>query len=185
MSEQAKWVDRETYIFEIEKCTSTINIIADACGNGGYTGTGDVEPALNLLHEHLTKHTKLLRDVLWQNGSRDSNQRSAAYREYRTRFDAHQKAIDENSGICEASDALRVATDALLKRPVTSWFDIAELGIVTHDHAWNRYIQNYKMRDCPEDILRALLLSILEFGGRDAVLHQPPAGCSPSISIRN
>ena len=185
MCEPANWTDREHYIFEIEKCTSTLNIIADACGNGGYTGTSDVEPALNLLHEHLTKHTKLLREVLWPHESRNSNQRSAADLEYRARFDAHQKAIDENTGICDAGDALRDATDTLLKRPIMSWLDIAELGIVAHDHCWNRFSQRYAMRDCPENILKALVLGILEFGGRDAQLHQAPASWKSPLSSSN
>lgn len=186
MCEPAKWEDREDYIGAIEKCSTTLTIIADACAHGAYTDTANVEPALVLLADHISKNTKLLHDAMWPDADRDEKQRSAAYRQYRERFDAWIKACDANSDdICDASDALREATDALLKRPVTSWFDIAELGIVTHDHAWNRHIQNYKVRDCPENILRALLLGILEFGGRDAVLYQPPAGWKPSITISN
>jgi soluble cytochrome b562 len=185
MSEAAKWVDREEYIFEIEKCSSTLTIIADACAHGAYTDTANVEPALILMAAHIEKHTKLLRDALWPDADRDEKQRSADFREYRKRFDALQKAIDDNIGICEASDALREATDSLLKRPVRSWLDIAELGIVAHDHSWNRFSQHYKMRDCPEDILRTLLLAILEYSAGDAVLHQAPAGWKPSITINN
>lgn len=185
MSEAAKWVDREEYIFEIEKCSSTLTIIADACAHGAYTDTANVEPALILMASHIEKHTKLLRDALWPGADRDEKQRSADFREYRKRFDALQKAIDDNIGICEASDALRDATDILLKRPIMSWLDIAELGTVAHDHCWNRFSQRYAMRDCPEDILKALVLGILEFGGRDAQLHQAPASWKSPLSISN
>lgn len=178
LNKPAQWCDREDYIFTIEKATSTLRIIADACGHGAYTSTASVEEALNLLADNLSAATERLQLMMWP----VDKERSAAYLEYRRLFDAWREACDADSGgICEAGDALRDATDALRLRPIQSWNDVAELGIVAHDYAWNRFSQRYVPRDCSDDILTALILGVLQIGGRDAVLHQPPADWKPSV----
>lgn len=180
----AKWQDREDYIFTIEKATSTLNIIADACGNGAYTGTERVEEALNLVADNISHATKELRLALWPAQETDAEGRTTANLEYRHRFEAWLEACDANSAdVCSAGDALREAIDALRLRPARSWNDVAELGIVAHDHAWNRFSQNYVPRDCPDDILTALILGVIQFGGIKAIHHQPPAGWKSPLKI--
>ncbi len=180
MRKPACWNDREDYIFKIEKVTSTLRIIADACGNGGYTGTENVEEALNLLADNTADATKQLRLALWPN---EQEPRSKAYLEYRQRFDAFWAAIDSNSDVkVDADDALRDAVEALRTRPVSSWCDVAELGVLAHDHAWNRYAGRYIPRDCPDDILTALILGVLQMQPGDARLHEPPPGWKPSVT---
>ena len=186
MLKPADWRDREDYIFTIEKATSTLAIIADACGHGAYTSTERVEEALNLLADNIDVATKQLRLALWPDEGTDTEWRSTAYLDYRRLFNAWLEACDADSGgICDAGDALRKATDDILARPVRAWNDLAELGIVAHDHAWNRFSQNYSVRDCPEDILQALLLGVLGLGGIKRTLHQPPAGWKSSLTISN
>lgn len=55
----------ENSILSIEKASSTLTIVADACGNGAYTGTERVEEAINLLVETITNATKQLRSEIW------------------------------------------------------------------------------------------------------------------------
>lgn len=185
MRKPACWNDREDYIFKIEKVTSTLRIIADACGNGGYTGTENVEEALNLLADNTADATKQLRRALWPS----EQERSKAYLEYRQRFDAFWKAILSNGEATNTDDELRDAVEALRSRPVQSWSDVAELGILAHDFAWDRYAGRYVPRNCPDDILTALILGVLQMQPGDARLHEPPPGWKPSvtgsITIRN
>lgn len=56
----ANWIDCEEQLREFERGLSTLRIIADACGNGGYTETRGVEEALIFVAEHLGAATHQL-----------------------------------------------------------------------------------------------------------------------------
>lgn len=77
MCEAGHFGDREDYIFKIEQAQTTLRIIADACGNGGYTGTENVEKALNLLADNISDATTRLRQALWPGEETDADGRSA------------------------------------------------------------------------------------------------------------
>jgi hypothetical protein len=67
-------LDLERPILEIEKCTTTLTIIADACAHGAYTSTANVESALVLVADHISKNTKLMMEILFPDaGGVDGN----------------------------------------------------------------------------------------------------------------
>ncbi len=192
MRKPPNWEDREDYIFTIEKASSTLTIIANACGNGEYADTARIEEALTLIADTVREAAESLRAALWHD--EDSNQTSSpAFLEYRRRFDAWVQALGASDNkSADAADALREATVVLLSQPVLTWGDVAQLGIVVHDHAWNRKTQNYRARDCPEDILKALIMGIRKLAERDQGLSIKRYSSSPapepsarSIAITN
>lgn len=125
-------------------------------------------------------------------GKLDQEQ-SKLYRAYRRAFDAFVEVLErepERDGFLEreqwrrqlsaADGELERALGALLERPTETWADVAELGIVAHDHSWNRHSQQYCWRDCPASIVGPLVLGILTVKPGDAVLHRrPPNWVSP------
>ena len=191
MHKTANWQNREDYIFTIEKSAKVLNIIADACGNGAYTSTEDVEEALDLVTENISKATESLRTALWPD-DKSAQDGSPIFLEYRRAFDAWIDAVDADDGrVGDADDTLRAAIDAVLARQAQTWHDVAELGIVAHDYAWNRRSQSFRARDCPEDILKALIVAVREMAAKTAGLaakrHLPPSvpPAPPSITVTN
>lgn len=112
---------------------------------------------------------------------------SQLYLTYRRAFDTFVEVLERENESEDwqreyraADDAFENALDALLNRPCETWADVAELGIVAHDHSWNRHAQHYCWRDCPESIVGPLILGILTVNPGDAVLHRrPPNWVSP------
>jgi hypothetical protein len=185
MSRSARWEDREDYVLAIERATSTLNAIADACGKGAYTGTERVEDALLLISAHISSATERLRLALWPEEKTNAEGRSAAYLEYRRRFDAWLEACDTDTDVASAGKAWQKAIDDTLARPIRDWNDVAELGIVAHDHAWDRFSQAYNVRGCPEEVLRALILGVLALGGIQRKHPLPRAGWKSPLTISN
>lgn len=196
MRKPPSWNDREDYVFTIERGCACLSVIADACGNGEYTDTARVEEAITLVADSISDAAEDLRVALWPQDD-PTREVSPAFLEYRRCFDAWVGALDEGVNASVEDDALRDALDAVLSEPVLTWANVAQLGIVAHDYAWNRHATSYRARDCPEQILQALIVGIRELAVRDFGLAarnnllptrreaEPPAETPPSFNVQN